>query len=131
MTSRHQFGLDFSGKLPPLAQAAKADGMKAADDHADPKWKRWFDDCVMLAAKKKPRIVSDDVLAELEALPNPPDTHTLKAIGSAMVRAVKAGILRPTNEVKRSERPEKHGNRQNVYESRVHVARTSSDPTLR
>jgi hypothetical protein len=83
------------------------------------------------AAKKKAEIVSDDVLAELELLPDPPDTHNLAAIGPAMQRAVKMGILRPTDRVKRSERVEKHGNRQNVYVSRVYVPRTSSDPTLR
>jgi hypothetical protein len=30
------------------------------------------------------------------------------------------GILKGTNRVKRSERPEKHGNRQNIWESKVY-----------
>lgn len=116
-----QYSLDWSQKLPPAAQAAKADGMQAADDHANPKWRHFFDGCVLAAARKKLEITSDDVLAEIEALPNKPDTHNLAAIGPAMSRAAKMGILKGTNRVKRSERPEKHGNRQNIWESKVYV----------
>lgn len=56
-----------------------------------------------------------DVLAEIEALPEAPSTHNLAAIGPAMTRANKMGILGWTDRVKRSERPDKHGNRQNVW----------------
>jgi hypothetical protein len=111
-----QLALDYSGRLPAGAQ----EGMAQADANADPKWRHHFDACVLAAARKKPEITSDDVLAELESLPNPPQTHNLAAIGAAMVRASKMGILGGTNRVKRSERPEKHGNRQNVWESKVY-----------
>lgn len=111
--STQQFDLNFSSRLPVSAQI----GMKQADDNANERWKHVFDACVLAAAKKKPEITSDDVLAEMEALPNPPSTHNLGAIGSAMRRACDMGILRGTNRTKRSERPEKHGNRQNVWES--------------
>ncbi len=110
-----QFALDFSKRLPVSAQI----GMEQADEHAKPDWKHWFDGCVLAAAKKKSEITSDDVLAEIEALPQAPETHNLAAIGPAMIRAAKMGILRGTDRVKRSERPEKHGNRQNIWESRV------------
>lgn len=111
MADSLQFGLDFSGKLPVSAQIGRAQ----ADQNADGRWKHVFDACVLAAARKKPEIVSDDVLAEMELLPDPPDTHNLAAIGAAMRRAMDMGILSPTERVKRSERPEKHGNRQNVW----------------
>lgn len=117
MASQFQFALDFSAKRPPAVQAKIAEGMQAADDHADGRWKHVFDACVLAAARRKPEITSDDVLAEIEALPSPPDTHNLAAIGPAMMRAKAMGILGPTDRVKRSERPEKHGNRQNVWVS--------------
>lgn len=109
-----QFTLNFSSRLPVSAQL----GMQQADDNADGRWKHIFDACVLAAARKKPEITSDDVLAEIEALPNPPETHNLVAIGPAMRRACQMGVLRGTDRTKRSERPEKHGNRQNVWESK-------------
>jgi len=93
--------------------------MHQADINADPKWRHFFDGCVLAAARKRPEITSDDVLAEIEALPHPPETHNLAAIGPAMVRAAEMGILAHTDRVVRSKRPEKHGNRQNIWASAV------------
>ena len=106
-----QYQIDFSAKLPPSAQL----GRQVSDENANERWKHLFDACVLAAARKKPEITSDDVLAEMEALPNPPSTHNLAAIGGAMKRACDMGVLKGTDRVKRSERPEKHGNRQNVW----------------
>lgn len=97
-----------------------ADGMQRADDNAEARWKHIFDACVLAAARKKPEITSDDVLAEIEALPDPPSTHNLAAIGPAMIRAAAMGVLTRTDRVKRSERPMKHGNRQNIWLSRYY-----------
>lgn len=108
-----QFAIDFSGNLPPSAQAGRAQ----ADENANIYWKHIFDACVLAASRKKAEITSDDVLAEIESLPDPPQTHNLSAIGAAMHRACVMEVLKPTDRVKRSERPEKHGNRQNVYVS--------------
>ena len=111
-----QFDLDFSKRLPVSAQL----GMKQADDNAKEEWKHWFDGCVLAAAKKKPEITSDDVLAEIEALPHAPETHNLAAIGPAMIRAAKMGILRGTDRTVRSERAIKNGNLHRVWESKVY-----------
>lgn len=104
-----QYQMEFT--LPVAAQI----GMKAADDHAKPEWKHVFDGCVLAAARRLRELTSDDVIAEMERLPNPPKTHNLSAIGAAMRRAKEMGILTGTDRTKRSERPEKHGNRQNVW----------------
>lgn len=106
-----QFAMDFDKKLPVSAQIGRAQ----SNENANTKWKHIFDACALAAAKKKPEITSDDVLAELEALPNAPETHNLSAIGAAMHRACVMGILQGTDRVKRSDRPEKHGNRQNIW----------------
>lgn len=112
-----QVEFDFSGRAPVSAQI----GMKKARKNADEKWLAIFDACVLAAARKKPEITSDDVLVEMEALPIKPQTHTLAAIGPSMMRAAHMGIIRGTNRVNRSLRPEKHGNRQNIWESKVFV----------
>lgn len=112
-----QFELDFSERLPAPVQERIADGMRQADANADIRWRHIFDACVLAAARKQAEITSDDVLAEIEKLPDAPSTHNLAAIGPAMMRAAGMGLLRRTDRVQRSLRPEKHGNRQNVWES--------------
>ena len=115
-----QYALDFTAKLPAPAQERIADGMRQADENADGRWRHIFDGCVLAAARKKAEITSDDVLAELELLPDRPGTHNLAAIGPAMKRAAEMGVLAYTDRVKRSERKEKHGNRQNIWLSRYY-----------
>jgi len=119
-----QYAMDFTQKRPPEVQERIAAGMSQVDENANERWKHIFDACVLAAARKKPQITSDDVLTEIESLPNPPSTHNLAAIGPAMVRARNMGILEHTNTVKRSERPDKHGNRQNVWRSKVFTPST-------
>lgn len=115
-----QFALDFTERMPVCAQERIADGMQRADDHADERWKHFFDAAVLAAARKKPEIVSDDVLAEIESLPNAPSTHNLSAIGPCMIRASEMGILMRTDRLQRSKRPEKHGNLTRIWASKVY-----------
>ncbi|MGP8269088.1 MAG: hypothetical protein ACLQLH_03395 [Terracidiphilus sp.] len=113
-----QFALDFTAKLPPPVQARIADGMQRADDNAESRWKHIFDGCVLAAARKKAEITSDDVLAEIEALPDAPSTHNLAAIGPAMKRAAQMGILARTDRFCRSARVEKNGNLHAIWRSK-------------
>lgn len=92
-----------------------------ADEHADENWKKRFDDAIVSVARRKAELTSDDVLAHLEKLADPPSTHNLSAIGAAMLRAMKNGIIESTGRTQRSERIEKHGNRQNVWRSKIHA----------
>lgn len=122
MNSDGQFEIDWTQKLPPAVQEKIAEGMAQADENADAKWKHFWDGCVLAAARRKPEITSDDVLAEMESLPNPPTTHNLSAIGPAMRRGWKMGILKPTEKIVRSERPEKRGNYHRTWASTVYGA---------
>ena len=117
-----QFALDFTESLPVPAQARIADGMQRADDNADERWKHIFDAAVLLAAQKHRELTSDEVLSEIERMPNPPQTHNLAAIGPAMKRAAQMGILRRTDRFCRSKRPEKNGNLHAVWESKYYMA---------
>jgi hypothetical protein len=111
--------LDFTEKqtLPPATQEKIAEGMKQADQHADPKWKATYDACVLAAARRLKELTSDDVLEELEKLNHPPGTHNLAAIGPAMSRAASNGFIKRTDRVLRSKRAEKNGNLHRVWES--------------
>ena len=119
-----QYSIDFKGKIPPAAQERIRDGMKRADENADPKWRHIFDACVLAAARKKQEITSDDVLAEIQSLPDPPKTHNLAAIGPAMKRAAQMGVIARTDRFCRSRVPHKNGNLHNIWTSRCHGQNT-------
>lgn len=111
-----QFQMDFDQKLPVSAQI----GMQQADDHANAKWKRWVDGAIQAVARKLEHFTVDDVLAELETLPDPPDTHNLGALGPRMTDVAKTlGYMEATPELKRSKRPEKKGNLHRVWKSKL------------
>ena len=57
-----QYAINFDNRLPISAQ----EGMAAADANADTRWRHVFDACVLAAARKRPEITSDDVLAEID-----------------------------------------------------------------
>ena len=120
-----QFALDFTGKVPPEVQERIRDGMTRADQNADVRWKHIFDGCVLAAARKKAEITSDDVIAEIEALPDPPTTHNLAAIGPAMKRAAQMGIIARTDRFCRSRVAHKNGNLHQVWQSRCHGQNTN------
>jgi hypothetical protein len=113
-----QFELDWDSKLPPSAQI----GMAQADANANKVWKHIWDGCVLAAARRLPEITSDDVLFEFEQLKNQPMTHNLSAIGPAMRRGWKMGILMPTDKVVRSLREEKRGNYHRTWKSQYYKA---------
>jgi hypothetical protein len=99
--------------------------MRQADENADCRWRHTFDGCVLAAARKKPEITSDDVLAEIEALPDPPSTHNLAAIGPAMKRAAVMGILARTDRCVRSQIGHKNGNLHAVWVSKYFAGVTA------
>ena len=115
-----QMALDFTGRWSPALQATVAAGMQQADDHAAPEWHHLFDACLVAVARRMPEFTSDDVLNEMDRLARRPQTHNLSAIGPAMKRARTLGVMEATDRVRRSQRPEKHGNRQNIWRSRYY-----------
>jgi len=120
-----QYSIDFTQKRPPAVQEAIAEGMQAAYDHADKFWKPVFAACIQNAAMRKPELTVDDVLDELEIINATRKerglelvtTHHMCAIGPAMSRACKDGLISPTNRTIRSTRVVKHGNRHVVWMS--------------
>jgi hypothetical protein len=117
-----QFSLDFTQKIPPAAQERIRAGMKQADDNADIRWKAILDACVLAVARRQSELTSDDVIREIESLPNPPTTHNLAAIGPAMKRAANVGILSRTDRFTRSTVAHKNGNLHAIWKSNYYVA---------
>jgi hypothetical protein len=115
-----QGSFDFTDRLPQPARDAIADAMERVDSNADEDWKAVFDRCIVSVAHKMPELTSDDALDEYEALSKKPFTHNLSAIGPAMLRAAKDGVLVSTGQVKRSTRAVKHGIRHTIWKSNVY-----------
>lgn len=115
-----QFQLDFDRKLPISAQI----GMEVADENANERWKRWVDGAIQAVARKYAEFTVDEVLAELESLPNPPSTHNLGALGPRMKKvSAELGYMTATEKVLRSKRPEKNGNLHRVWRSNLYGKR--------
>ena len=119
MVQPFNYSLDFDAKLPPSAEV----GMAQADENADERWKRWVDGCIQDVARRLPEFTVDDVLAALEKLPNPPETHNLAALGPRMKRVAKElGYMTATQMTRRSKRAEKNGNLHRVWKSNLYRA---------
>lgn len=112
-----QYSLDWSQKRPPEVQARIADGMEKADQNADGRWRHMVDAAIVACARKLAEVTVDEVIEEMGGIKNCPTTHALDALGPAMCRAARMGILKSTNRVIRSKRPEAHGNRHTVWTS--------------
>lgn len=111
-----QFQIDFDAKHPVSAQI----GMAMCDANADEAWKRYVDGAIQAAARKHEEFTVDDVLAELDSLPQKPSTHNLAALGPRMKEVSKSlGYMTATDRVKRSRRPEKNGNLHRVWRSNL------------
>jgi hypothetical protein len=116
-----QFELDWNSKLPPSAQ----EGMAQALDHADKFWLKVLDGCILAVARKLPELSVDNVLDELEEVNKAREsagkpiveTHHLCAIGPAMRRAQKDGIIVGTGRVVRSKKAHKNGNIHSLWAS--------------
>ena len=115
MNESGQFALDFTQKLPPQVQERIAEGMAQSDENANHFWKRMIDAAIVAVARRMKEFTVDDVLDEMEKIPNCPETHALHALGPAMQRARRDKIVTPTNMLVRSTRIEKHGNRRSVW----------------
>lgn len=92
--------------------------MEQADAAANMRWKRYVDGCIQAVAVRTEEFTVDDVRAALEALPDPPETHYLGALGPRMTKVSKElGYMVATEKVQRSKRPGANGNIHRVWKS--------------
>lgn len=120
-----QYAIDWTAKRPPEVQAKIEKGMREAEEHADPFWKVVLSGCILAVARRRAELSVDDVLEELDAVNQERirrgdpkvETHHLCAIGPAMQRAFKDGLISPTDRVVRSKIGHKNGNLHAVWKS--------------
>jgi hypothetical protein len=94
--------------------------MERADENANELWKRYVDGAIQHVATVLEEFSVDDVLARLESLPHPPQTHNLAALGPRMKKvSAELGYMTATDRLTRSVRPEKHGRHLRVWRSNL------------
>ena len=126
-----QFEIDFNQRRPPAVQERIAEGMAQADEHARTEWKRWVDGCIQFVARSHEFFTVDDVILALEALPDPPATHNLAALGPRMKEVSKTlGYMEATPNLKRSVIPGKNGNLHRVWRSLIYQKEARNVPSV-
>ena len=108
--------------LPAEVQQKIDCGMGLADDNADARWKRVTDAAILAVARRLPEFTVDDVLDEFAQIPGAPSTHNLQALGPRMKEVARTlDYMEATDKLKRSIKPEKHGNQMRVWKSKKFV----------
>lgn len=90
------------------------------DAHAQPQWKQAAYEAVETLASRQVDLTTDDVWHFLRLHGLADGTHEKRAMGAVMRRAQSAGIIKATDNFRRSERPECHRNPKQVWASLLH-----------
>lgn len=100
------------------ARRLRDEAIGRVDHHADPVWKKQADFAIRSVATEHAEFSTDDVWQALHdlAVDMP---HEPRALGAAMRRAAKDGIIAPTNRTVNSARPECHCRPVRIWESRI------------
>lgn len=92
------------------------------DQASDDIWKRAADLAIRSVAYTRLDFTTDDVWVALHEMAVESPTEP-RALGAAMRRAQRAGLIEPTNRVEQSARPVCHAAPKRVWQSLVHDAR--------
>jgi hypothetical protein len=94
-------------------------GIARANNAANPEWKAFMYDGIVVVAREKQFFTSDDV-EELRILCGGPATHENRAFGALMLRARRNGVCRPTGSFEASRRRILHASPRRVWESLIY-----------
>ncbi len=101
----------------PTGDELKAQAMVEVDANALPSWKEEVDLAIRSLVQLGHPFTTDDVWELLNVLQTD-KTHEPRAMGPAMLRASRAGLIRPTERYRNSVRPETHSNPKRIWEPR-------------
>jgi len=101
---------------PEATEAAKREGMARSEQDRE-RHKRLLDEAIRSTADKCLNFTADQVWTELGDIPQ--HKGLASAMGPALVRAAKNGIVTSTQEFRACERPVSHGNMIRVWQSLV------------
>lgn len=100
-------------------ERGKREGMRRAEEHADPHWKRCMLESAKEVALRKPFFDTEDIVRWCaEHHPNA-TTHEQRAIGPLMRNVVKLGFCVPLDDWNRSTLPQCHRRPMRAYYSLI------------
>lgn len=91
-----------------LAIAAREDGIRRAEEHADEEWKRRAFQAVDIASRLNVEFTADEVWELLEAAFPDAGTHEPAALGPVFQRAAREGLIVKAGTVRLSRLPRRH-----------------------
>lgn len=110
------------------AQAAKRSSMKQVEENATPEWNVLMLELARLTCLEQLVFTSDDVFDRLDAYPNPPKTHDLRAFGPVMTKAAKLGYCVKENVAPVPSRRESlHSSPRSVWRSQIYQQQEERD----
>jgi hypothetical protein len=101
------------------SQAAKAEAIKRVDDHADPAMKKQILGAIRLVATVREELTTDHVWEALAAAGY--DTRGIepRLMGALMLKAGRAGWIRPTDRFEPSKRKAAHRGPKRIWKSAI------------
>jgi len=103
------------------AQAAKLAAMTRSETNANPTWADTMLELVRLTCREQLYFTADDIFDRVEAMPNMPKTHDLRAFGPVMKKAASAGYCEKTDRVRESSRAKLHASPRAIWRSKLYA----------
>lgn len=94
------------------AQEAKREAIARVDANMEPAWAETVEKAIVLVANKLREFTTDDVWEELDGAVEP---HERRAMGAAMLRVAKTGLIVATDRTRPSARAVCHANPKRVW----------------
>jgi len=110
---------------PVTARQARDDALAQVDEAANEAWKAFADAAILRIATSQPRLTSEDVWSELDAI-DWIATHDPRALGARLQCAALRGIIERTDATVQGARKSAHGRPVRVWNSMVYNAQEAT-----
>jgi hypothetical protein len=94
------------------AQEAKREAIARVEANMEPEWAAVVEKAIIMVAQKLGEFTTDDVWEELDGAVEP---HERRAMGAAMLRVAKTGLIVATDRTRPSQRAVCHANPKRVW----------------
>ena len=94
------------------SEEAKREAIARVERNMEPEWAELVDRAIMLVLSKRRDFTTDDVWDELDGMIEP---HEKRAMGAAMLRVARKGLIQATDRTRPSARAVCHANPKRIW----------------